>query len=502
VNGKSTPATKNVGDDSYADCDERNVVEFGIFTDETGGNMGVLETRTSALTYVEAAHLARRVTFHPTRQRILSLVGKTPMEALNILLEPVSQPTPPTWWQDPAVFVDFSDAARKWPELQRWWVGHVLTTTSGIEKMVAFWHNHFTSDYITVYFAQFLVRQNRMFRENPWLFTNLSESIVGDPAMLIYLNGNQSVKGNPNENFAREWFELFSMGVGNYSEQDIVEASRAFTGWRVTTTGSSFSPQLFDAGEKTILGQTGTWGANDVIRITLQHPATAQFMARKIYRTFAATDTDDNAVVAELADKLVASNFNVRTAVAALVTSEWFYSTDIRGALIKSPLDLIIGLLSTLNISSIERRYVVDSLRGLTQEPFYPPTVEGWKGHHAWITSSTFPLRQRWAEALIAGRQFGTAASLKTEAGANLKSDLAALVRTLPDANDPSAVVRNVAELLLPLPLTQEQQTVLLEILLAGALDYEWNIEDDGFVTPRLGFLFTAIVRMPEFQLM
>lgn len=461
-----------------------------------------LSPRTQPLTYGDALHLLRRATLHPTHDGAMALVGKTPTEAARELLDRGTDPVLPAWASTPPdPNIMFSDAARRWPEMQQWWVDKLITEPSVRERMVLFWHNHFTSDYITVYYGQFSIRQNALQRTYALGdVAEFSKKMVGDPAMLIFLNGNLSVKGNPNENFAREWFELFSLGVGNYTEHDIVEAARAFTGWRISGLNGTYTPQLSDLGEKTIFGQTGPWTYEDVVRITLAQPACARYLATKLLRTFVQYYPSDEAVTA-LAAEITAKNFVIKPVLQTLFASELFHDASVRGALIKAPADLVLGLATSLNYTTMQRDLVVSSMAKLNQELFYPPTVEGWKGHHAWITSSTFPSRQRFGENIVNGKTTdGT--QIKDTSGKAITPDLVALVKKVCTApNDPAAVVDALATYLLPVPITTEQRVVLKEILLQSRPDYEWTI-DAAFAPTYLRLFLQAVVRMPEFQLM
>jgi uncharacterized protein (DUF1800 family) len=460
-----------------------------------------LTPRDEPLTYADALHLLRRTTFHPTHEEAKRYEGMTPAAAVADLMAHTSTVALPTWADTvPQQGLPFSEYARLWPETQRWWYAHAVNAPSLRERMVLFWHNHFTADYINVYFAQYLVKQSRLFREHALgSFRTLSTAVVGDPAMLIYLNGNQSIKGNPNENFGREWFELFALGIGNYTEVDITEASRAFTGWRVTGLEGRYNPQLADLGEKTILGQTGPWEYDDVVRITLEQPACARFLSRKLFRTFVEQHPSDDSVDA-LAAVIRANDYDMGVVLRTLLTSSAFYDPAIRGAIIKSPADLVIGLASQYGMLSVDPTAMLSTMAGLGQEIFYPPTVEGWKGWHAWITSSTFPLRQRFGENIIAGRS-ATGQVLKTAQGQDVTADPTGFAKSITDATDPRKIVAAACALLLPVPTTQEQRTVLLDVLLAGTPDYEWDIDAPGAAV-RIRGLLQAIVRMPEFQLM
>ena len=199
----------------------------------------------SPLTTQDAYHLSRRATFHPSHAMAMQFVGKGAQAAADDVFSMRPEIPLPDWADDPPALTQ-ETGPPLWTELQQWWVGHCLTKPSLREVVVGMWHNHFTSDYLTVYASQWMVKQSMLLRTHAWDFKALGENIVGDPAMLRYLNGNQSIKGNPNENFAREWFELFSLGIGNYTEADIVDASRAFTGWRITGKDAEYNRQLAD----------------------------------------------------------------------------------------------------------------------------------------------------------------------------------------------------------------------------------------------------------------
>lgn len=459
-----------------------------------------LQLRTTPLTIDDALHLLRRASYHPTYERAMSIVGLTPSEATaRLLAEPVTPQQDLPWAQSPPNLQDFAFNARLWPELQQWWMSRVLSEPHVHEKLISMWHNLFTSDYITVYIGQWLLNQHKLIRSNATSYATLAEKMVGDPAMLRYLNGELSVKGRPNENFAREWFELFTLGIGNYTESDVLEAARAFTGWRINGVQGVYSRQLADTGTKTILGKTGAWDWKDVVRITLESDACCRYVARRIIKQFVEFYPTDE-VVSDLQKIVRDANYDMNVILQRLLSSEYFYSSAVRGALIKSPAELVVGLASVLGARSIQPAYAVASMTKLTQEPFYPPTVEGWKGHHAWITSSTFPQRQRFAEAFIDGRQTGSSSKLLDADGKSLTPDVVAMAKQLPDADDAVKLVANMTSLMLAVPVTKKQLDVLLEIMLAGAQVYEWNINSPS-APQRIKFLLQAIVRMPEYQL-
>lgn len=458
-----------------------------------------LSPRSAPLTIDDALHLIRRTTFHPTWQLASSLVGQTPGMAVATIMA-LSPPIPmPDWADDPPEFSDFAAAAKLWPELQRWWIGHCIANVSMRERMVAMWHNHFTSDYVTVYAAMWMTTQSAMLRSNVYRFRDMALGIIGDPAMLRYLNGEQSIKGNPNENFGREWFELFTLGVGNYTERDIVEAARAFTGWRISGLSGLYNPQLADLGTKTILNQTGEWAYNDVVRITLEQPACARWIAQKIIKMFVEYYPDAE-TVEQVAELIRTNDYNLGPVMASLLSSEYFFSESLRGALIKSPMDFTLGLSSIFGLTNLSPAYAVGIMSSLSQIPFYPPSVEGWKGHRLWINSTLFPSRQRIAEDFIDGREAGSSMKLRDVNDVPLTIRLVDLVKQMPDYNNAEKVVENVTRLLLPIQTSGEQRAVLLDIMMAGAPAYSWDI-NSGTASSRIKLLMQAIVRMPEYQL-
>jgi uncharacterized protein (DUF1800 family) len=464
--------------------------------------MSVLTPRSSPLTRSDAYHLLRRATYLASPERAAALVGKSPSEAFETLVSPPNDGTLPSWSSTAPTNDDFAVVASRWPELQRWWTGRIVADDGGLrEKMTLFWHNVFTCDYITVYFPQFNVVQSRTIRSLALeSYKELSRAMVGDPAMLVYLNGNQSIKGNPNENFAREWFELFSLGIGNYTEQDIVEAARAFTGWSISGLTGRHNPQLSDTSEKTILGRTGNWTWRDVVDITLEQPACARFLARKLWRTFVENDPDTQTIEA-VAERIRASNYVMLPVLREIMTSEAFYDSRVRGALIKSPIELITGLMATFGAKDVARAQIVEGATRLEQQLYYPPTVEGWKGHHAWISSSTYPLRQRIGQSFIEART-ADGRPIRTESNTDLSIDVMDFVRSFPGSATARGFVRDATAALLAIAISEEQENVLVEIVMRG-LDENlyWNLEDPAMPGGIRNFL-AAVVRMPEYQLL
>ncbi len=289
-------------------------------------------------------------------------------------------------------------------ELRNWWVEEMLVTDQPlVERMVLFWHNHFTSSMLKVRYAPALFRQNALFRrEALGNFAKLLKEVARDPAMLIYLDGMRSVARQPNENFARELLELFTLGEGHYGEADIKAAARAFTGWSVDRETGRFIERAgqHDDGEKTFLGQTGRFGGDEIIAILLKQPRTAETIVEKMWREFVSL-TPDPAAVKRLASSFRDGGYEIRPLVRALLLSQPFRDPANRGGLIKSPIELIVGTVHVLGLPVPEKTQLVRMMQGLGQVPFDPPNVKGWPGGESWITTYTLLLRQQYLRRIV-----------------------------------------------------------------------------------------------------
>lgn len=261
------------------------------------------------------------------------------------------------------------------------------------EKMAFFWHGHFACRNLNVRFQQGLlnvIRKNAL--EN---FGTLLKEISKTPAMLNFLNNQQNRKGHPNENFAREVMELFTLGRGNYTEQDVKEAARAFTGWGFNLKGEFvFRKNQHDNGNKMVLGKTGILSGDDVLDILLQQKQTAKFISRKIYEFFVNDQADDQKINL-LAERFYKNNYDIAGLMEDIFTSDWFYDEKNIGAKIKSPVELLAGIQRMLPMELENEGSLIVLQRILGQMLFYPPNVAGWPGGKTWIDSSTLMMRMR-----------------------------------------------------------------------------------------------------------
>ena len=236
-------------------------------------------------------------------------------------------------------------------DLQQWWFFRMMRTARPLqEKMTLFWHGHLTSAFSKVGRGPRMLDQNHLYRQHALgKFDDLLKAVSRDPAMLIYLDSRTNRKEAPNENFARELMELFSLGIGNYTEEDVRESARAFTGWSLGRQGFVFRRRWHDGGPKTFLGKTGSFDGDDVVDIILEQPASAHFIARKLFEFFAYDDPEPE-VLARLADTFRRERYDVRAVVRQILTSPEFYSAQAYRAKIKSPVELVAGTLHTLGI--------------------------------------------------------------------------------------------------------------------------------------------------------
>ena len=267
------------------------------------------------------------------------------------------------------------------PALQSWWVGHMVQTPTPLtEKMTLFWHNHFPSSVVKVKNLAFLYQQNIIFRKNALgTFRNLLFEISKDPAMLIYLDGDKNSKKKPNENFAREVMELFTLGEGYYTEKDIKEAARAFSGWGFNRRNGNFvfRKKRHDHGVKTFLGQSGKWQGNDILRILLSKRQTANYLVQKIWRYFCGVDVSQE-LLTRLSELFFNSGYDIKKLLREIFVSDEFYTSQ--GELIKSPVELVVGSLQEFEIETDQYFAFVHTMGQLGQSLFNPPNVKGSAG--------------------------------------------------------------------------------------------------------------------------
>jgi uncharacterized protein (DUF1800 family) len=355
------------------------------------------------------AHLFRRAGFGATTDDSERAIAAGYEATVAELLHPEQQPE-----------IDIDLACRYWPEMASgfhgtagYWMHRMLNTPRPLEeKMTLFWHGLFAT-------SRSKVRHWHLFFQNETLrglalgnFADLLLAISKDPAMIVWLDNKDSDKVNVNENYGRELLELFSMGIGTYTEADVKASSRAFTGWSVKPyypllPHGFFDPQFLympgrhDENEKTFLGETGNLNGEDIVRIIIQQPAAARYIARKLHAFFV-SDTPDEAEIAELAEVFATTQGDMRAVMKTLLMAPWFRSRKHYLAKLKMPVELII---STVRLTGTDREptpnvdRLVDAAARMAQEPFNPPSVKGWDGGLTWIDTGLLVERVNFAAA-------------------------------------------------------------------------------------------------------
>ncbi|HXF17418.1 MAG TPA: DUF1800 domain-containing protein, partial [Burkholderiales bacterium] len=269
-----------------------------------------------------------------------------------------------------------------------WWANRMLATQRPLEeKMTLFWHGYFATSEEKVRDYRKMLKQNELFRaQGAGNFRDLLIAVAQDPAMLAFLDAGVNVKGAPNENFAREIMEMFSMGVGNYSEADIREAARAFTGWNFVDLDFVVTPEKHDASVKTFFGKQGHFNGIDIIDLILQQPVAGEHVAGKIYRFFVRDDLPPE-LRAELGIRLRKSNYEIAPFLETLFLSRDFYSTASMAVHIKSPVELVISTYRKMELKEVPGVPDFNEVtEALGQKLFFPPTVAGWANGRSWIT--------------------------------------------------------------------------------------------------------------------
>ena len=408
--------------------------------------------------------------------------------------------------------------------MRAWWLRRMVVTPRPLEeKMTLFWHGHFTSGAREVENTTLLWNQNDFLRRHATgRFRDLLVGTSRDGAMLKYLDNISNKKRKPNENYARELMELFTMGEGRYTEQDVKEAARAFTGWTLGPDGFRVAERQHDRGVKTFLGQTGPLDGEDVIDIILREDATAEFMAAKLLRFFVISEPPKHWVRA-VASELRRTDFDLHKTLRTLFRSELFYSDEAAFSLIKSPVELVVGSYRLLEASPDDAYGMAEACRDMGQDLFQPPNVKGWDGGRKWINTATLFARYNFSRRLLAKpdgrelrrreRQMGRMESgmaeledhledypgleLPPEQVKNQPQQAAAFMRLAKRGRPETA--EEVTDLfirrLLQRPLAPEQRATLLTVLGGG-----FHIQAPG-ATDRVRDLINVIMAMPEYQL-
>ena len=371
---------------------------------------GLLQPRESteqvSWTRADAAHLLGRAQFGFTDSELARAVSDGLLATVERLLTPQAETL--EFQQAEAALRKTALATADINDLKIWWLYRAWASTNPLsEKMALFWHNHFATSFDKVRSVPQMLAQNQLIRaDGLGDFKTLLHGMSRDPAMLVWLDGNANRKRHPNENFAREIMELFALGVGNYTEKDIQEAARAFTGWHVREGAFWLNRGQHDESTKGVLGKSGNFDGAGIVDLCLAQESCPRFLAKKLLKCFVCP-APTPAMIDAVAARIRAHDYQMTVVLKELLTSNLFFEMVPRRSVIKSPVDLVIGSLRSL-AATVRWPAVCELLANLGQDVFEPPSVKGWEGGRLWINSSTVLLRANFATDLACGDKFGS----------------------------------------------------------------------------------------------
>jgi uncharacterized protein (DUF1800 family) len=355
----------------------------------------------------KAGHLYRRAAFGATLAELNEAVETGPDRAINLLLR--GRPANLEFDRQTATMARSIGAGNNGQQLSAWWLYRMLYTPHPLrEKLTLFWHNHFATSNLKVQNAGYMLGQYElMHRHALGSFRTLLLAISRDPAMMVWLDTVQSQRQMPNENYARELMELFSLGINhhrqpdrrNYTELDIREAARAFTGWRIENGRAVFQRSLHDDGEKNVLGRRGRWKADDIVRICLEQESCPYFIAGKLFRFLVSETIQPTPELLEPLATAFRREYDFGAMVETVLRSNLFFSPRVYRTRVKAPVDFGLGIVRALE-GRIGTTALASAMEGLGQRLFYPPSVAGWDGGRAWLNGQTLLFRQNLALSL------------------------------------------------------------------------------------------------------
>jgi uncharacterized protein (DUF1800 family) len=518
---------------------------------------------TGPWTETEVIHLLRRLTFGVKPSDVQTFAALTMDEAVNALIETVPATPPPpvndyesmTYTDPTGVFTGqpwvnapygdtMVDSYRE-QSLKKWWMGLMINSNSSIyEKMVWFWHNHFAIEFDVVGDARKSYNYYMLLRAHALgNFKTFVKEMTTDPAMLVYLNGYLNVNYAPDENYARELQELFTVSkdyLPHYTEDDVQQAARVLTGWRInnSTLLSYFDPSLHDTGNKQfsfyynnaiINGQSGMAGANEtdqLVNMMFNKFETAKYICSKLYRFFVyyvIDTTVEQNIIIPLANILVQNNFEIKPVLMALFKSEHFFDMLSQGCIIRTPLDFVVGTFRSFDINIpnnlvFSDKYAIwNSVRNyasyMNVNIGQPPNVAGWPAyyqtpeyHEIWINSTTLPRRQSFTDMMLNG-------GFTAGTPAQIKIDYLAYTEGFANAGDPDALIDYYVKMLLGLPISVAHHDSLKSILLSGQTqNYYWtnawdnyvnnpNVPNTNIVSGRIRTVLIELTRLAEHHL-
>src|SRR5262245_26991365 len=453
-----------------------------------------------------AAHLYRRAGFGASRPELKDAVARGLEPTVDHLFEAPKEPRarPPIITLPTPVnpMTGMADASGQTAVLRANWLQRLIDGVEPLrEKMALFWHNHFATSVTKVNDAALMERQGELlFTHSLGSFRQMLKEVSRDPAMLVWLDSNQNVKSHPNENYAREVMELFTLGVGNYRETDVREAARAFTGWHTTSGRFTMVHGEHDDGPKSVLSQNGPWDGDDVLRILLEQPPCAMFLCRKLYRFFVNENVNPpDAFIAPLADAFRKSDYDIAVPVRTILRSRHFYSAYAYREKVKWPVEFAVGLVRMIGVGVTGRITVnpyalLGVLELMGQQLFAPPNVKGWEAGKSWLNTATVLARHNFAHSLVNGmgdlNDYAKRFNLQTFFPA--VNPLAFVLRE--GITDPAKIVDFYGDLLLPGDFRPEVRTKVIAHIGDASPD------TDAFGQRCRDALF-VLLTLPEYQL-
>jgi hypothetical protein len=439
----------------------------------------------------KAAHLLRRAGFGAAPAEVAAAVHKGLEETVDDLFaeaDDEEQEFAKVFGAINGRFVNAGDPG----VCQAWWIYRMVTTRVPLrEKLALFWHGHFATSVHKVEDTQLMLQQVDTLRRLG--FGSLRELVLAvakDPAMIVWLDGESNVKEHPNENFARELMELFTCGIGHYTEHDVQHSARAFTGWHRNGAQFAFNAAVHDAGPKQILGRRGKFDGGDVVDLLMASPATARFIARKLLRFFACGEPAEE-VVAEAAALYDRTQLNTRLFLRELFQSKYFFSEACLRARIASPVEFVVGINRTLNL----RQPALDlagQISSMGQELLAPPSVKGWDGEEKWINSTSLAARMTYARSI-------------PEMNANdnqFNPHFPVVELVAADNRSPVDIVEKLVQALFQGEISAEDRLEFEKFLLAGddGPNPEAFRDDEGFRDMKVRRLVGVMLALPEYQ--
>jgi uncharacterized protein (DUF1800 family) len=352
------------------------------------------------------AHLHRRAGFAATWKELQRDIKDGPAKSIDRLLQGQSREEVP---RDFCFVADqLASSAGDPPRLKAWWVYRMYWSPDPLsERLTLLWHNHFATSNAKLDDLRGVHRQNEIFRKHGrGPFGELLKAVVHDPTLLIWLDAATNRKGKPNENLGRELMELFTLGVGNYTETDVKEAARTLTGWKVAQGAFREWLPEHDDGEKTVLGRTGRWKGDDLVRILLEHPATSKRLAWRVCEWLMGENALESTALDALAEGLRQHDLDIDWAIETVLRSQAFFADKNMGNRVLGPLEYLVGVARALECfdPAPSGMVLAEWAARLGQDLFYPPTVFGWPGGRDWLTTQTIIGRANYAAALVDGQ--------------------------------------------------------------------------------------------------